>query len=146
MRGRLNGGQENLIRDRTPPDEQYLIDYVACLAEIAVSRLLNRAWTGCGRAEDGSASYDVGSFLQVRSITDRSYGLITREKDNPHDITALVHVDRATRVCTLLGGARNSDVRAYGVGRDLDTEKPYWTLPQSSLCQLEDLLTLTWKT
>ena len=136
LRGRFNSGQENLLQGRTPVEEQLRIDYVAALAEIAACRLLNMCWTGCGRSEGGGPSYDVGGVLQVRSITNPSYGLITRMKDNPDDVTALVLVEE-TRMCTLLGAARNAEVRMLGLGRDLESSKPYWTLPQSKLTPIE---------
>jgi len=139
MRGKLNSGQENLIRERTPASEQYVIDYVAALAEIAVSRIMNLAWTGCGRSDDGSASYDVGGFIQVRSITNPSYGLITREKDDPEDQTVLVYVDTGTRCCSVLGWESNQAVRDQGIARDTLTAKPYWTLPQSRLRPMSEL-------
>lgn len=131
-RNRLNGGQTNLPGGETADEALRLRQhYAACLSEIAVSRLMNRAWTGCGRGADGLR--DVAGWWEVRSFTERSRGLLIRPKDDPESIFALVFVNEETRTCKVLGWEYGRGVIERGRSLGADTPKPCWILPASAL-------------
>jgi hypothetical protein len=131
-RNRLNHGQTNLpggeSADETERARQH---YAACLAEIAVSRLTNLCWTGCGKGACGLR--DVGNQWEVRSITDRSRGLLVRSKDDLDAAFALVYVNPETRTCDVLGWAFGHEVVDRGRLLDGDSLKPCWIIPASDL-------------
>jgi hypothetical protein len=132
-----NGGQSNLPEETATNEERTLNDYQACLAEIAVSRLLNLCWTGCGKQE-----HDVGGIFEVRSISDPAYGLQVNERDGDDDPVILVHVNNQSRECTLVGWHFVSAVRQFG--KKMRDEKPWWLLPQSKLHRMGHLPSLSY--
>lgn len=137
-RNTLNGGGTNLPTGETADEAKRLNQhYTACLAEIAVSRLLNLAWTGCGKGAAGLR--DVGGTVEVRSIIETRRGLLLRPKDDPEPPYVLVYVDQATRNCHALGWAYGSDVRARGRLLDGETSKPCWILGQDGLSEFDHL-------
>jgi hypothetical protein len=132
-RNRLNGGQTNLPGGETASEAERLMQhYTACLAEIAVSRIANRCWTGCGKGADGL--YDVGNLYQVRSITQPGRGLLIRRKDlqngNPPFVLVQVNADRE---CVLLGWLRPTEVLEIGRELDADSPSPCWIASQNQL-------------
>lgn len=132
-RNELNRGQSNLPGGETASKEDRQIQhYIACLAEIAVARLSNLYWTGCGKGADGLR--DVGGIYEVRSITDRSHGLLVRQRDlegNPPFVLVFVHA--VNRRCEILGWYPAQDVRRDGREIDSNTTKPFWVLSQDRL-------------
>jgi hypothetical protein len=124
----LAGGLSNLPNGETLTAEQLLRnDYLACLGEISVARLLNLYWTGITLGAP-----DVGGLWEVRTITNPAKGLLVRERDLAHRVDApfiLVHVDPDSRHCRPLGWnfARNVLSR----GRRLDATTA--VLPQAEL-------------
>lgn len=131
-RNTLNSGQSNLPGGETASEDERLRQhYVACLSEIAVSRLLNRAWTGCGRGADGLR--DVGDQFEVRSITDQKRGLLLRSKDDTPPPYVLVYVDVRTRECHALGWSYGHEARSNGRALDADTDRPCWILSVGNL-------------
>jgi hypothetical protein len=131
-RNSKNGGQTNLPGGETATEEELLHQhYAACLSEITVSRLMNRAWTGCGKGSHGIK--DVGGWWEVRAITDAGHGLLVREKDDQHAAVALVYVDKESRWCEALGWEYAHFVRAHGRELGSGTDKPCWILAQHSL-------------
>lgn len=141
-RNTLNGGRwvSNLTREKESTvsiNERLISQYCAALSEITVSRILNMCWTGCGKGACGAE--DVGGCIEVRSIVKRGLGLISRKKDE-NKICVLVHVDKGTRLCTILGWSSHAYVKKNGVPRDQNTEKPYWVLPEDQLFPIETLM------
>ncbi len=133
-RNKLNSGQSNLPGGETATEkEMFLQHYTACLAEIAVSRVTNLCWTGCGVGATGLK--DVGDMWQVRSISDPSRGLLVRPKDDDNDPIVLVYVDRGTRECHLLGWEFVGWVKHYGRAVDQETDRPCWIMPPDELRQ-----------
>jgi hypothetical protein len=130
IRNTHNGGQTNIPGGETASsDERLSQHYVACLAEIGTSRLLDRAWTGCGRGSDGVA--DVGGCIEVRSITKPHLGLLVRGKD--HDAAYVLVLVESPNLTTLLGWETKSHIQEHGIHRDALTAKPFWTLRQDQL-------------
>lgn len=141
-RNRMNGGGTNLPGGETATQtERQRQHYRACLSEIAVSRLLNLAWTGCGKGSTGLA--DVGNFIEVRSIDhDRSTpGLIVRPKDTEAPFV-LCTVNTKTGAVIALGWRWTSEVRQHGRLLDGDTPKPCWLLKRDRLASLDTLLAI----
>jgi len=128
-RNSMNAGQSNIPGGEHATVGQRLAQhYAACLSEISLSRITNLCWTGCGKGAHGLL--DVGDRYEVRSIVDRTHGLLVREKDCEKDVPfALFHVSEETRICELLGWAPPSYVVSKGFGIDLDSEHPAWILP-----------------
>jgi hypothetical protein len=125
-RNAMNGGQSNIPGGETTTDADRLRQhYCACLSEIALSRIENRAWTGCGKGSLGVR--DVGYWWEVRSITDPSRGLLIRPKDDPEAAYALVLV-HPDRTCEVLGWAYGRDVIEQGRMIGKGTDKPCWIL------------------
>jgi hypothetical protein len=125
-RNRLNGGQTNLPGGETADETERLRQHFhACLAEIAVSRVMNRAWTGCGKGAHGLR--DVAGWWEVRSITDRSRGLLIRKKDDPNAVFVLVYV-APDRSCEILGWEIGQVVIDTGRHLGAGTDKPCWIL------------------
>lgn len=139
-RNALNRGGSNLPDGETAtPEERLIQDYCAVLAEIAVSRMLNLCWTGCGRGSDGLL--DVGDCVEVRSITQPHKCISARAKDPDAVPVVLVLVDKATRECKALGWNYYHEVKSQG--RRIDRDE-YWVLPKSALhpmAKLKPLLT-----
>lgn len=140
-RNTLNGGGSNLPLGETQTDQQRLEQhYVAALAEIAVSRSLNLAWTGLDKGSRGMP--DVGDALEVRSITDPKRGLLVRDRDENRPFV-LVHVDKTNGgACTLLGWDFADSVRTYGAKLDADTDRPCWVAPAELLRPMYQLIQL----
>lgn len=123
--------------DKTADDIARL-HYQGALAEIAVARMLNRYWTGCGKGAHGVL--DVGGSVDVRSIAVPHRGLVARDTD-PDDVPCvLVHVDRDTRVCTALGWAFYRDVKRNGEPHGEDPARRCWILSGRSLYPMDTLL------
>jgi hypothetical protein len=128
IRNSKNGGGSNLPYGETMTHrERFEQHYVACLSEIAVSRLTNLCWTGCGKGATGLK--DVGDRWEVRSITDMHKGLLVKWKDIDSDSQVLVFVDTKTAMCTVLGWASVLRVKEEGKPFASETDKPFWVLP-----------------
>lgn len=131
-RNALNGGQSNIPGGETAsPDERLRQHQRACVAEIAVSRVLNLAWTGCGKGAQGLR--DVGYHVEVRSIGARGRGLLVRPRDPDDAPYLLVLVDSVTSRASLLGWAMKGEVMAHGERHAADTEKECWILRERQL-------------
>jgi|TARA_R110002020_G_scaffold123083_2_gene279190 hypothetical protein len=102
---------------------QPAVDYAGCVGEIAVARLMNLAWTGCGKTSGNTR--DVGNYIEVRSVRNIKLGLLVRPKD-PEAPFVLVFVRGNTG--KILGWAWKSEVVAKGRMLDGDTERPCWIL------------------
>ena len=110
-RNTLNRNQTNIPGGETAnKEERYKQHYYAVLAEIAVARIFNKSWTGCGKGSDGLP--DVGGKIEVRSIDSRSKNLLVRKKDADRPM-ALVLVSE-NRNCEVLGWEYASIVREKG--------------------------------
>jgi len=135
-RNSLNRGGSNFEGGETAShDETYLQHYRACLAEIAVSRLTNLCWTGCGK---GSLKVpDVGGVIEVRSIANPKHGLCVQEGDVDESpvVQTLVTNDR---LCTVVGWEFFANAKELGKGFNLQTAHPYW-LYWGDLRPFEDL-------
>jgi hypothetical protein len=126
-----NSGQSNLAGgERLDEAARLAQHYRACVSEIGVSRLLNFAWTGCGKGASGLL--DVGDAFEVRSVMSRDRGLLVRTRDTETVpfVLALVAADDSVE---LLGWAMKDEVIASGLGHSLETDKPYWTLQVAAL-------------
>jgi hypothetical protein len=138
-RNTLNNGASNLPNgeqvDAATREWQH---YAACLAEIAVARVLNRCWSGCGKGT--LERHDVGNCYEVRSITDRSRGLLVRAKDDGNTIFILVFVDVETRNCEILGWEIGQRIRQKGRMLDPTSPKPCWVLPAADLIPIQVLM------
>jgi hypothetical protein len=123
-RDTLNRGGSNFEGGETASREEiYLQHYRACLAEIAVSRLTNRCWTGCGK---GSLKVpDVGGEIEVRSIANPKHGLCVqvRDRDESPVVQVLVTTDR---ICNVMGWETFANAKKLGKGYNLHTAHPYW--------------------
>lgn len=126
IRNTLNHGQPSAADPLMDSETRLAQHYRACVAEIAVCRLTNFSWSGCGPGADGRR--DVGDSLEVRSVTSRHKGLLVRQKDFDDTPYVLVLVDHDGTEGEILGWAMKEEVMARGTGRDLDSH-PYWTLP-----------------
>lgn len=136
-RNSLNGGGTNLPGGETETEEgRFLQHYRACLAEIAVSRITNLCWTGCGKGSAGL--HDVGDKYEVRSIADRGRGLLARGKDKDHDPAILVYVGH-DRACEIIGWEFFGEVKRRGRALDEDSPSPCWIVPSSALRDWADL-------
>lgn len=136
-RNRFNAGQTNLPGGESASESDRLLQhYMAAMAEIAVSRVTNLCWTGCGRGSDGVP--DVGRALEVRSVSRRGLGLLARRKDRDDLPCVLVLVEPKAQ-CTILGWETYGEVKRRGRGRDLDSERPCWTLPADKLRPIESM-------
>jgi hypothetical protein len=131
--------KSNLAAGETDFEWRFFNNYVGALAEIAVSRMLNMCWTGCGMG-GGKRLRDVGDCVEVRSITERRKGLLANKCDTEAWPCVLVFVDDETRWCEALGWETFAAVRAHGIGRNLETHQPYYVLPQHRLRPFHDLL------
>lgn len=133
------GGKTNLPVERSTPEERLATQEVACYGEIGVSRVTNLAWTGCGKGSTGLP--DVGGMVEARAVTEARLNLVVRPKDKAEYPYVLVQVDvEGSRVVTTaVGWAMKADVQRRGVPRDVDTEKPYWTLERKALLKMEAL-------
>lgn len=137
-RNGLNRGGTNLPGGETATEsERFLQHYMAALAEIAVSRVFNMCWTGCGKGSTGLL--DVGGMIEVRSISNMRHGLLARGKDANDSFCVLVHVSEETRECTLIGWERFGTVKEKGRLIDGDSESPCWVLGQLQLQDVKDL-------
>lgn len=119
------------MRNYTP--SQLNTDYAACLAEIAVSRLTNMCWTGCGRGDGTVPAKDVGDTYQVRSTITPGYGLMVRPADQGDDLFVLVQVSTDTRVCVALGFRSADEARQLGRPHGHDGPHPCWIVSPSQL-------------
>lgn len=130
-RNTLNSGQSNLPGGETAPEDVRLRQhYTACLAEIAVSRILNLCWTGCGKGSEGLR--DVGGTWEVRSVTKRGRGLLVRQKDDEQAPFVLVYVDPVTRCCEIVGWEYCREVRSRGKFLD-ERDHQAWVLEPDKL-------------
>lgn len=132
-RNELNNGGSNLPHEKMDADAMLRQHYTACLAEIAVARLLNLCWTGCGKGSEGLR--DVGNTWEVRSVSKRGRGLLVRQKDDEQAPFILVYVDPVTRECELLGWEFCHQVRARGRFLD-ERDHGCWVLPPEELLPL----------
>ena len=114
---------------------QYRSDYSACVAEIVVSRLLNLAWTGCGKTE----ACDVGNYIEVRSVRNMNHGLVVRPRDSEY--APFVLVDVVGMGGTIRGWAWKSEVVKNGYAMAQGTDNPYWIL-RDRLHGATELLTI----
>jgi hypothetical protein len=129
-RNGLNGGGTNIPGGETADKaERHRQHYCAALAEIAISRLTNLCWTGCGKGADGLR--DVGGLLEVRSIIDAHKGLLARPKDGDGPCALVLVNDH--RECRLLGWATFAEVRENGRAIDEGSTKPCWVLQRGAL-------------
>ena len=71
-RDTAGGGTKNNYIETTL-EQRLENDKRACRAEIAVARMLNLYWTGCGKNKDCKA--DVGDCVEVRQVSDSHRGL-----------------------------------------------------------------------
>lgn len=135
-RNSLNGGGSNIPGGETAThEERFLQHYRAALAEIAVSRMTNLCWTGCGKGAEGLR--DVGDALEVRSVASAGRGLLVRPPKNgdPEDTLAphvLVLVTE-DRWCVPLGWETYGGVKAKGRSLGADSDRPCWILEAGSL-------------
>lgn len=130
-RNTLNGGGSNIPGgERATQQEREEQHFRGALAEIAVSRLSNRCWTGCGIGANGGK--DVGYMLEVRSIDKLGNGLLVRDKDKDTDPCALVFV-ATDRSCEIVGWAFYGEVKRRGRLIDGDTNKRCWVMPVDML-------------
>ena len=137
-RNSLNGGQTNIPGGEMANAEARLKQhFVACLAEIAAAKNLNRYWSGCGKGSTGLK--DVGGFLEVRSITEMGRGLLVRPKDDPQDPYGLIFVTPELS-CHLLGWAYGYEVIAHGRALDQNTQRPCWILSSEQLRPWDELI------
>jgi hypothetical protein len=130
IRNRNNGGQTNLVKENQTSDQNRMTNYRGVLAEIAVSRMLNLCWTGCGKGATGLK--DVGNLFEVRSIAEIALGLLCRSRDLDSDPFVLVHVDQ-DRSCQALGWEFAEHVKAQGRVLDAGTDKVCWILRNDQL-------------
>ena len=135
----LNGGQTNLAAGEHQSDlDRLKNDYHACIAEIGASRILNLAWTGCGKGAYGVP--DVGGKYEVRSITSLNKGLLINDSDkNKSRIYILTYV-YAPHCAKLLGWETGTSIVLNGIHRNSHTPKPYWTLPIENLKSMDTLI------
>tara|TARA_R110000868_G_C10586720_1_gene739191 strand:- start:63 stop:563 length:501 start_codon:yes stop_codon:yes gene_type:complete len=77
--------------NKTDAAGRLALDILSVKAEIAVARMLNLAWTGMARRNT-----DVGNFLEVRAIQDRSRRLTARRKDENNTPCVLAFVEGDT--------------------------------------------------
>ena len=140
IRNTLNRNQTNLPKGETATkQEREDQQYHAILAEIAVSRVFNLCWTGCGKGSEGMR--DVGYLLEVRSIQQSHLGLLVRDKDEDDSPIVLVLVDE-NRKCTLLGWEMVGNVKKHGRVLDGDTSKPAYIMRQEQLYPIKTLKTI----
>jgi hypothetical protein len=143
IRNKKNGGQTNLVKENQTSDQRRMTNYRGVLAEIAVSRMLNLCWTGCGKGATGLK--DVGNLFQVRSIGDIALGLLCRSSDLDSDPFVLVYVDQ-DRSCQALGWEYAEHVKEQGRARDVGSDKVCWILRNDRLRPMElavDLISFT---
>ena len=57
------------------PEENELRNIRSCAAEVAMSRILNLCWTGCGTREP-----DVGGFLEVKSVVHPKHRIMAKHR------------------------------------------------------------------
>lgn len=137
-RNSLNRGGTNIPGGETSTEKERLIQhYRAALAEIAVSRITNLCWTGCGKGANGLL--DVGDKLEVRSIASSDRGLLARRKDKDSLPCVLVLVEN-NRICTILGWEYFSVVKRDGHTLDAESNNPCWILEAKKLRPFEELL------
>jgi len=137
-RNSLNGGGTNIPGGETATEQDRLAQHFAgCLAEIAVSRLMNLCWSGCGKGALGSK--DVSGLIEVRSVTERCRGLLARNKDLDDDYCVLVFVDKPTKCCEVVGWETYRNVKAKGRALQQDTDRPCWILHADQLRPLSQL-------
>jgi hypothetical protein len=135
-RNTLNRNQTNIPGGETAnKEERYKQHYRAVLAEIAVARIFNQSWTGCGKGSDGLP--DVGGKIEVRSIDSRSKNLLVRKKDADRPM-ALVLVSE-NRNCEVLGWEYASIVREKGRILGEGTEKEAYLLGVNELRDPKEL-------
>ena len=140
-RNTMNGGQSNIPGGETSSVTQREdTHYRAIVAEIAVSRIFNLAWTGCGKGSYGA--FDVGNMLEVRSIDNPSKNLMVRPADAAKRgspiVLALVQPPDAIRV-SLLGWQFVGDAIDSGTPMDQKTTRPYWIVQRHKLRHLDEL-------
>ena len=139
-RNTLNFGGSNLPGGETATVlDRYVQHYRAALAEVTVARIFNLCWTGCGKGSDGA--FDVGSWLEVRSVAQETHGLLVRSKDlakgeeTPY-VLVLVTNDR---MCRCVGWSTVRHVKAAGWLKDPQSDSPCWILPAAKLSPMSNL-------
>ena len=142
-RNSLNFGGSNIPGgEYLNQQERLLQHFQGALAEIAVSRIYNLCWSGCGKGSNGCL--DVGNCLQVRSVADSKRGLLCRQKDVSEHPCVLVQVLESNQ-CILVGWEHLSRVKTEGWVLDRYSHKPAWVLPRDHLRSLESFNPLYWR-
>ena len=131
----LNGGQSNFVTETMSSDDRDQQDFRAVSAEIAVSRLLNLCWTGCGKG--ALVAVDVGHLVEVRSINSPTHGLQVSERDEPRSNNPITLCLVTPTHVQFMGWEFISEV--FKQGRKMRENKPFWVLPQSKLRHFDEL-------
>lgn len=113
------------------------LDVLGCIGEVAASRILNVAWTGCGKK--GPDTRDVGGLIEIRAVSDQYRGLLLRPRDIEQTPYLLMRVDVDGRTGTALGWSVKAEVVASGRLLGGGTDTPCWILPVSRLRPLDTL-------
>ena len=144
-RNTLNRGGVLIVGGMPMTTEERLAQHDrAVRSELAVSQVLNRSWSGCGKGALGLA--DVGGFVEVKHITmdKRHYGLLVQECDaTPVRIdrpVVLVLMDDMTAMPLGWEFMREVTERGRAVGIGTKACSGYWVLPQSELRPMPELL------
>lgn len=119
MRSTESDGTDR-IPDKCTREQRSENDVYACMAEIAVAKMMNLCWTGIERR-----AVDVGGILEVRMVRKKDYGLLARAEDTEDAPAVLVFVDD-DEVCHAMGWEFFGRVREHGTLRDGETKYPYW--------------------
>lgn len=90
----------------------------ACIAEIAVSRMLNSCWTALAWKQP-----DVAGYIEVRSIVDEKHNLVVRALDKDSSPMVLVLVN--DNICTARGWDKVAKIKEMGIYDD-SKGLPYW--------------------
>jgi hypothetical protein len=105
----------------------------ACIAEIAVSRMLNSSWTAMAWKQP-----DVGGFIEVRSITNPTHNLVVRAFDKDKSPMVLVLVNE--NLCIAKGWEFVYTIKEVGIYDD-SKGLPYWrTKSGYKLREMNELL------
>ena len=91
---------------------------IACIGELAVSKMLNVYWSAMAWMQP-----DVGGYIEVRSIVEDWQNLIVRFPDKDKSPMVLVLVQE--NVCTAKGWDFVENIRKEGVFSN-DKGVPYW--------------------
>lgn len=91
---------------------------IACMGELAVSKMLNANWSAMHWMKP-----DVGGYIEVRSVTEDWHNLIVRQPDKDSSPMVLVLVEN--NICMAKGWDFVSNIREKGVYSD-EKGLPYW--------------------